>query len=187
MQTSLAFRRWGTWLFPAAMLTAAFFAPLFVAPVRAQESALGANDLVVKITSKLANIELTEKATRILETKAKIKTVSDFDPAVLGVTEVTGVANQIRLTGIAPGVTTVVLVDENGESFNVEVLVTGDVKHLEAIIRQNFSDSSVRATKVGGAVLLSGWVNQPSQLTKIVNVAEQFFPNVINNLQVSGV
>lgn len=175
----------GMMLLSPAVLMAALLAPLGPAPVLAQEATR--NELVVALTNRNSNLELTEKATRILELKTRIKSVEGFDPAVVGVTPVTGTANQIRVVGQAPGVTTVVLIDEKGDSYSVEILVSGDVKHVEAIIRQAYPDSSVRAIKVGDAVLLHGWVNQPDQLTTIVEIAERFFPKVINSLRVSGV
>jgi pilus assembly protein CpaC len=86
-----------------------------------------------------------------------------------------------------PGYTSIVLVDEFGHSSTVEVLVSGDVKQLEAVIRRAAPGSSVQALKVKDNVLLLGWVDQPTEATKIVELAEQFHPKVLNYLQVSGV
>ena len=143
---------------------------------------------IVSLSARQSGVVLTETESRILSTKARIKTVDGFDDKVLKVTS-TDKPNEIRILGLATGLTNLILVDENGETFNVEVLVGGDVKHLEALIRRTFPDSSVQATmiKSQGAVLLTGWVNQPGQLTMIVSIAEQFSPKVLNHLQVSGI
>ena len=67
------------------------------------------------------------------------------------------------------------------------MLVNGDVKQFQALIRQAAPGSSVQAIKVKDAVLLLGWVDQAGQATKIVELAEMHFTKVLNYLQVSGV
>src|SRR4029077_9418546 len=88
---------------------------------------------------------------------------------------------------LVPGFTSVVLVDENGQSYNIDVLVNGDVKQFQALVRQAAPGSAVQAIKVKDAVLLMGWVDQAGQATKIVELAELHFLKVLNYLQVSGV
>jgi len=67
------------------------------------------------------------------------------------------------------------------------VLVGGDVKQFQALVRQAAPKSAIQAIKVKDAVLLMGWVDQAGQATQIVELAELHFPKVLNYLQVSGV
>lgn len=180
MQNRLAPWSRGTFLGSVLLVAAAF-----LAPVHAEEGH-STNTLVVPISGRISSLAMSEKSSRVLQLAAKIKTVDGFDPTVLKVTAVSGEPTQIRLQGLIPGVTSVVLVDEHGTSFTIEVLVNGDVKHLEGLIREAFPDASVRAVKVKDSVLLMGWVNQPEQLTSIVEIAEQFHPKVLNSMRVSG-
>lgn len=144
------------------------------------------NPLVVSVTSRTSQVALTEKESRLLQLKARIRTVDGFDPAIIKITTVDRF-DQVRILALGAGFTTVTLVDENDQSYSVEVLVSGDVKQLEAIIRRAAPGSSVQCIKVKDSVLLLGWVDQPGQATKIVELAEQFHPKVLNYLQVSGV
>lgn len=174
-----------------SFLRAAFLISLFL-PAASLASPLPAQDeppsnlAVFTVVSRNSSISLVEKSSRIIQLGARIKTVDGFDPSVLKVTAVSE-PNQIRVQAIAAGVTTLLLTDEHGTAFSLEVLVSGDVKQLEALIRKAFPDASVQAIKIKDSVLLHGWVNQPEQLTTIVHMAEQFHPNVINSMRVSGI
>src|SRR5262249_31926125 len=95
--------------------------------------------------------------------------------------------HQVRMLALAPGFNTITLVDEHGQGYNLELLVNGDVRQFQALIRQAAPGSSVQAIKVKDAVLLLGWVDQAGQATKIVELAEMHFSKVLNYLQVSGV
>src|SRR5262249_62159628 len=95
--------------------------------------------------------------------------------------------HQVRMLALAPGFNTITLVDEHGQGYAVDVLVNGDVKQFQALIRQAAPGSSVQAIKVKDAVLLLGWVDQAGQATKIVELAEMQFTKELNYLQVSGV
>src|SRR5262249_43110482 len=95
--------------------------------------------------------------------------------------------HQVRMLALAPGFNTITLVDEHGQGYAVDVLVNGDVKQFQALVRQAAPGSSVQAIKVKDAVLLLGWVDQAGQATKIVELAEMHFSKVLNYLQVSGV
>jgi pilus assembly protein CpaC len=144
------------------------------------------NSLVYRVTEKTSELSLTEKESRLVELEGRIKTVDGFDPAILKVSTVDSF-HQVRILGLAPGFTSLTVVDEFGHSFTINVLVSGDVKQLEAIIRKAAPSSSIQAIKVKDNVLLVGWVDQPAEATKVVELAEQFHPKVLNYLQVSGV
>jgi pilus assembly protein CpaC len=144
------------------------------------------NAMVYRVGSKTSQLTITEKEARLLELPARIKTVDGFDPAIVKITTVNNF-HQVRMLALAPGFTTITLVDEHGQGYTVDVLVNGDVKQFQALIRQAAPGSSVQAIKVKDAVLLLGWVDQAGQATKIVELAEMHFSKVLNYLQVSGV
>lgn len=165
------------------MLLACF---LFHAPREACAQAEGRNALVFRVTSHHSQLTLTEKEARLIELPARIKTVDGFDPAILKITTVDNF-HQVRVLAVTPGYTNITLVDETGQSYKVDILVNGDVRQFEALIRQAAPGSSVQAIKVKDAVLLLGWVDQAGQATKIIELAEMHFTKVLNYLQVSGV
>jgi pilus assembly protein CpaC len=144
------------------------------------------NSLIYRVTAKNVQLTLTEKESRLLELPNRIKTVDGFDPAIVKITTVDNF-HQVRVLAVTPGFTQIILVDEQGQSYTVDLLINGDVKQFQALIRQAAPGSSVQAIKVKDAVLLLGWVDQAGQATKIVELAEMHFTKVLNYLQVSGV
>ncbi|MFH1304343.1 MAG: type II and III secretion system protein family protein [Planctomycetota bacterium] len=146
----------------------------------------GASEPVVQVTADSMKLEITEKFSKILQFPGKIKRVDGFDPTVLGVTALT--PNEIRVQALVPGVTTLVITDENKKVYTVETFVSGDARHLQAYLRELFPRSSVNAIKVQDSVVLRGWVTEPEAITEMVEIAEQFFPNgVLNQMKLAGV
>jgi pilus assembly protein CpaC len=153
--------------------------------VFAQQDAAPSNETIVPISAHRTDVELTEKFAKILETKKGITRVDGFDPVVLNVTPLT--PSRIRISGLLQGVTTVSITDETGANFAVEVFVKGDARMLQAVIDKKFPNSSIEAFKVQDAVALRGWVTRPEEITQIVEIAEQFYPKVLNQMKVGGV
>jgi len=132
------------------------------------------------------NLNIYERFTTVIEHTARIKSVLDFDAAIIEVKVVQGNPQQVRIFAMDTGVTTITLRDEFDHYFQVEVQVEGDVRHLQSYIRRGFPDDDIRATEIKGAVKLTGWVTQPDHITKIIQIAEQFYPTVINHMKVDG-
>ncbi len=169
-------------VFPAASLVAqeAETPP----PATAEDAA---TDPIFRVSLKRTRTRIVERFSKIVELEPRIRRVDGFDPEILSVTGVQGKPNQIRVHALAPGVTSLVLTDEDGETYNVEVFVTGDVRHLQAYLERMFPHATVEAVEVRDSVVLRGWVTQPSNITKMVEIAEQFYPRVLNQMEVGGV
>src|SRR4029077_3722321 len=162
----------------------ALFAFWATPPVSAQNDTQ--NVLIYRPTARHSQLSMTEKESRLIELPTRIKTVDGFVPAIVKITTVDNF-HQVRILALKSDFTSVVLVDENGLSYTVDVLVKDNVRQFQALIRQAAPGSSVQAIKVKDAVLLLGWVDQAGQATKIVELAEMHFTKVLNYLQVSGV
>lgn len=150
-----------------------------------QQQASNSNEPLVPITAHRTDLEVIEKFAKVLETKNRIVRVDGFDPVVLNVSALT--PNRIRISGLVQGVTTLVIYDETGANLSVEIFVKGDARTLQAIIDRKFPNSSIEAFKVQDAIALRGWVSHPEHITQIVEIAEQFYPKVLNQMKVGGV
>jgi pilus assembly protein CpaC len=144
------------------------------------------NDPLVHVTDTQSDLRLVEKFAKILELKARISTVYGFDPEVVNVTKVDMHPNEIRVHALSPGVTSLVLVDEKNTSFTVEVFVVGDVRHLQAYLKNLFPYDAVSAIAVRDSVVLRGYVTRPEDIPRIMDIAKEFYPNVINQMEVGG-
>jgi pilus assembly protein CpaC len=144
------------------------------------------NDPLVRINEPQSELRLVEKFAKILETKGRISTVYGFDPEVIHVTKVDMHPNEIRIHALAPGVTSLVLVDEKNASFTIEIFVIGDVRHLQAYLKNLFPSDAVTAVAVRDSVVLRGYVTRPENIPRIMDIAKEFYPNVINQMEVGG-
>ncbi len=136
---------------------------------------------IFHILSARNELSLVEKFSRVIELDERITRVDGFDPGILTVTALS--PHRIRLQAVTAGVTTLVLVDENGKTYSVEVFVEGDVRHLQSYLSRFFPDSSVSAVKVKDSIVLRGIVADPAHIAQITEIAEQFYPKVINQMQ----
>ncbi|MCA8986174.1 MAG: pilus assembly protein N-terminal domain-containing protein [Planctomycetaceae bacterium] len=136
---------------------------------------------VFHVVSTRNEMTLTERFARVVELDTRITRVDGFDPGILSVQALT--PHRIRLQAVASGVTTLLLVDEFDRVYEIEVFVEGDVRHLQSYINRFFPNSSVTAVKVKDSVVLRGVVSDPSHITRIAEVAEEFYPKVINHMQ----
>jgi pilus assembly protein CpaC len=140
---------------------------------------------VFRIKEEDSQLTIIEKFSTVIELKVKVRRVDGFDPDVVNVTALS--PTRIRIQALKTGVTTVVLEDEDSRIWSVEVFTVGDVRHLQAHIRRLFPKASVEAVEVGDAVVLRGWVTHPEHITELVEVAQQFYPEVLNQIKVGGV
>ncbi len=140
---------------------------------------------VVRLTGRHEQIKVVERFTKVVVLPDRIARVDGFDQEVIDVTALD--SRSIRLHAKAPGVTTMTLLDENDQTYTVDVLVVGDVRHLQELLTRLFPTAAIEVVEVRESVVLRGWVTQPSQITEIVEIAEQFYPRVLNQMQVGCV
>lgn len=153
-------------------------APPGVEPVRPGEQ-------VVSLLGRDSKLTVIELQSRIVELPNPISTVDGHDPEILTIDAIS--MHRIRLKAEKPGVTSFTLTDKFDNVYNVEVFVDADVRALQAMLRRLFPGASIEAIGLNGDVLLRGWVIDPTEIPRIVEVAKKYAPNVLDQLNVGGV
>jgi pilus assembly protein CpaC len=92
--------------------------------------------------------------------------------------------NQIQLSGLKAGVTQINLWDDDTELYSIDIVVYGDAKELELLLETEFPNASLRVRPLQSSVVLSGWVDSPEVISRVVRMAEDYYPKVINNISV---
>lgn len=141
--------------------------------------------LVYKLTAASDRMEMTVSTSRILTLEQKIPQAQVNNPDILELTPLA--PNQIQVFAKKPGVTQVNLWDENDRIYTVDVLVFGDARELMMLLRTEFPNAAIQVKPVSQGVLISGYVDQPQHVSRIVQLAEEYYPKVINNITVGGV
>jgi pilus assembly protein CpaC len=147
---------------------------------------LGASDPVqFRVEGPSQRLEMIANTSRILTLDKEIPR------ALVNNTEIVRVVplspNQVQVSALQPGVTQINLWDETGDVHSVDVVVFGDARQLEMLIRSEFPHAALRVRPLASSVVLSGYVDRPEVVSRIIRLAEDYYPKVINNITVGGV
>ena len=121
----------------------------------------------------------------VISSQARIFRVSLADPTVVDALVVSPV--QILISGKAPGVTSIVIWDETGQSQTFDAYVDLDVSEMAAKIQQVLPDERIQVEARGGVITLAGRVSSQAAADHIFAIAQAMSPRkdaVVNLLQV---
>jgi pilus assembly protein CpaC len=167
-------------LMPLATLTVLSVA----AQAEQPDTTLAPPSIVHKVQSPSERLEMTVHTSRILTLGQKIPQAQVNNPDILELTPLS--PDQIQVSAKAPGVTQVNLWGEDKKLFTIDVVVYGDARELEMVLRATFPNAALKITPLAKSVLISGFVEQAEHIDRIVRVAEEYYPKVINNMTVGG-
>jgi pilus assembly protein CpaC len=140
---------------------------------------------IVHIVRAGEKLEITVNTSRILTLQRKIPQAMVSNPDLLTLTPLS--PTQIQISAKKPGVTQVNLWDENQQIYTIDVIITGDARELTAILSVEFPNAAIKVRPVANGVLISGYVDRPEDVDGIKQIAEEYYPKVINHLTVAGV
>jgi pilus assembly protein CpaC len=138
-----------------------------------------------KVQSPTERLEMTVHTSRILTMDQKIPQAQVNNPEILDLTPLS--PNQIQVSAKTTGVTQINLWGENQKLFAIDVIVYGDAQELKMLLRAQFPNAALNIVPVANSVLISGYVDKPEHIDRIVRIAEEYYPKVINNMTVGGV
>ncbi len=165
-------------------ISVTIFAPAFTSVAIAQEPG-GRDPVHFKVEGPSQRLEMIANTSRILTLDKKIPKAQVSNPELLEVQPIA--PNQIQIAALKPGVGRVNLWDEEGNVHTIDVIVTGDARELKMILESEFPNSTIKVRPLASSVVISGFVDRTEAVTRITTIAEDYYPKVINNLQVGGV
>ncbi len=143
------------------------------------------HSLVHHVRETSERMEMTVNTSRILTMDRKIPQAQVNNPDLLDLTPLA--PNQIQVSAKKPGVTQVNLWDDQQQIYAIDVIVYGDAQELTMLLRAQFPSAALKVVPVVNGVLISGYVDQPDHVHRIVEIAEEYYDKVINNIAVGGV
>jgi pilus assembly protein CpaC len=156
-------------------------AAVFTGAARSQDS----ESIIKRISGEANRLEMTFPSSRILTLEKRIKVATVDNPEVVDVKPLA--ANRLQAVAKKSGFTTITLEDENGDHHVIDVLVMGDVRELLAKLRAQGIGANIKAIPLSTKVVLTGTVDDPTQVNRIVATAQDYFPEVVNAISVGGV
>ena len=178
------------WRSIAPQLAVLTLAALFTPANRASAQDVDANGIrhnhiVHEVDSPSQRLEMIVNSSRILRLQLKIPQAQVNNPEILEVTPLS--ASQIQIFAKKPGVTQVNLWDEDENVHTIDVIVYGDSRELQMLLDNHFPNASLKVVPLSNSVVISGYVENPSEVRRIIQIAEDYHPKVIDNIRVGNV
>jgi pilus assembly protein CpaC len=141
--------------------------------------------IIHRVQGANERIEMIVSTSRILTLDQKIPQAQVNNPDILELVPIS--PTQVQISARKTGVTQVNLWTEDKRVSTIDVTVVGDARELAAVLRSQFPKASLNVVPVGSSVLISGYVDQQDAIGRIIQVAQEYYPKVINNMTASGV
>lgn len=138
-----------------------------------------------QVTAATDRLQMIVNTSRILTQDSKIPQAQVNNPEIVGLTALS--PNQIQIYGRRSGVTQVNIWDEKGNIRTIDVMVHGDAQELARLLHDTFPKAALRIRPISTGVIISGYVDDPNQQSRIVEISQNYYPNVINYITVGGV
>lgn len=150
-------------------------------PAVAQDS----KSITFKVKAASERLEMTNNTSRILDFPFKVPKAFVGNSQLLKVQPLS--ETQIQISAVKPGVTQVNVWDEENSITTIDIMIFGDARELQMLLDTEFPDAQIKVRPLANSVYLAGFVPTAEAVGKIVRLAEDYFPKVINNLRVGGV
>jgi pilus assembly protein CpaC len=145
----------------------------------------GKSTLNFEVRLPRERMEMTISTSRILTMEQKIPQAQVNNQELLDLTPLS--PNQIQVSAKKAGVTQINLWDEDKKLYTVDVIVYADTQELSLLLQTQFPNCTLKIVPVATSVLISGFVDKEEHVEKIIQIAKEFYPNVINNMSLGGV
>ena len=145
----------------------------------------GGQPIVYKVQGTNERLEMVINSSRILTMDKKVPQVQAANPDIVELTPLS--ATQVQLLAKKAGVTQVNLWDDEQKIHTIDVIVFPDARELAMLLQSQFPTTSLKVVPTANSVIVSGHVDDPNQISRIIQIAEDFYPKVINNITIAGV
>jgi pilus assembly protein CpaC len=140
---------------------------------------------MVTVDTPQARMEMIISSSQILKVDGDIARANVHNDALVDVKPIS--RDQMLVSAKATGFTQVDLYGSDGSVRNVQITILADARELASILRSEFPSSTISVRPIQNAVILSGSVTSDVHVAAAVQIAQQYYPNVINRIEVLGV
>lgn len=151
----------------------------------ANAQSLGRQPVHFKVSGPVERLEMIVNTSRILTTEHKVPQLLVENQGIVRAQPIS--PNQVQLSALKAGFTTLTVWDENQGEHTIDVLVYGDARELENLLMTEFPEATLRVRPLASSVVISGYVPRAEMVSRIVRMAEDYYPSVINNITIGGV
>jgi pilus assembly protein CpaC len=166
-------------------LAAAIGCTLVCAPGSAQDQPPVTSSVKFMVRGASERMEMTVNASRVVEFPFAVPRMLVNNPELVRVTPISD--RSIQLSALRAGVTQLNVWDTDNNVTAVDIIILGDVAELDLALKSLFPQAALRLRPLNSSLYISGFVPKPDMVASITRVAQDYFPNIINDMQVGGV
>jgi pilus assembly protein CpaC len=170
-------------LFPS--FAAALACCLAFGAAQAADPSLTGQPLLFHVEGASQRLEMTVNSSRILTLPEKIPQAQVNNPELLELTPLS--ATQVQVHAKKAGVTQINLWDEDNEIRTIDVVIFGDAAELNMALRAVFPRASLRVIPLANSAIVTGYVDRPDDVSRVIQISQDYYPNIINSITVGGV
>ncbi|HWA99337.1 MAG TPA: pilus assembly protein N-terminal domain-containing protein, partial [Pirellulales bacterium] len=156
-----------------------------LAPARLPAQQTGPQPVIHRISSANERLNMVANSSRILMLDQRIPQAQVNNPEILEVTPLS--PTQLQVYAKRAGVTQINLWSESKEIYTIEVVVEADARELSARLQSEFPNAALRVIPLPNSVMITGYVDDQRDVSLIIAIAQQYHPQVIDNIRVGGV
>lgn len=150
----------------------------------AQAPLAGRQPIHFQVSQPVERLEMIVNTSRIINCEYKIPELMIDNPTIVRASAIS--PTQVQVSALKPGFTTITLFDESKKEHAVDVLVYGDARELENLLMAEFPEANLRVRPLSSSVVVTGYVPRAELVGAIIRMAEDYYPQVINNITVGG-
>jgi pilus assembly protein CpaC len=145
-------------------------------------SSPGGLDSVSRVAAEGKTLHVTIGHSIFVDTRTRLRRVYIADPALLN--SVTLTPNEIVVTAMAPGISSLTLLDEAGQAQNYVVSCDLDIDGLRQALAETVQGEAIKVEGSGSRVTLSGTVTSQSAADEAMKLAGLYSKEVANAIAV---
>jgi len=131
-------------------------------------------------------LEMVVNTSREIIAEQAFKRVRIQNPEVIRAIPLEG-GNRLQVSALKTGVTQVDLLGSDDSVATIEVVVMGDVRELETILKRTFPQATLELTPIAQGIIINGYVANSADVETLNLISQQYFPTVINRVTVTGI
>jgi pilus assembly protein CpaC len=166
-----------------AVATAIGCALALTASLSAQDG--GANNFKFVVRGASERLEMTVNGSRVVEFPFAVPRMLVNNPELVRVVPISD--RSIQLSALRAGVTQLNVWDGDENVTSLDLVIIGDVRELDMTLKTLFPDAALRLMPLNSSLYISGFVPKAEMVSSITRVAQDYFPNIINDMRVGGV
>lgn len=159
------------------------FCAVFLSTALLCSTGLSQDGRTILVDESINSIEMVAGSTQPLKFPFAIPKLMVQSPEIIDANPIS--TSEILVTGSKPGVSTLTVVDPEGNHQTITVEVKLDVRILQRTLTRAFPNCEIEVKALRENIMLSGYVSQASDIKNIILVAEDYFPvKVVNHLRI---